>query len=139
MIDRVVRSVAEAVAFRSDEPLLMQPSPTKSPASRIAMIASFPCLLMTVTFTVPDSMNRTVLAASPCRNTLADFANCADVRATACISGPITGAAGCFAEVRDVMEHDTVAPGRVEVNQWQCTFRSQSATSPQWMPTNCFR
>src|SRR5271163_2934716 len=85
--------MAEAVVMRRGEPLLIQPSPTKSPASRRAMTASLPCSLVMVIFTVPDSIKETVSAGSPWLKMVCDLANWAVVLATVGIlTGLVRGA-----------------------------------------------
>src|SRR5271168_2271342 len=88
MTRSVAGSMADAVVIRKGEPLLMQPSPTKSPASRRAITASLPCLFVMVIFTVPDWIKETESAGSPWLKMVCDLVNCAVVLATV---GMLTG------------------------------------------------
>lgn len=109
-------AVPKAVEMGSDEPLPMHPSPTKSPASRRAMIASLPILLMTVNFTAPDSMNKTVLAGLPCRKTVPGFSKWSAVLSIAGAKAPVVRPTLVFAAILEGMERHTV-PCRTEDRQ----------------------
>jgi hypothetical protein len=106
MTSKVAGSMAEAVAMRNGEPLLMQASPTKVPGSSMAIKASFACLLTTVIFTEPDWIKETESAASHWVKIFCDLANLTTVSLTAEVRRRLEGRAADLAGPGASIKHD---------------------------------
>jgi hypothetical protein len=62
----IVGAIVVAVAMRTEAPLLMHPSPRKSPATNNAITASLPVSFVKDSFTTPSLRQKTLSPESLC-------------------------------------------------------------------------